>query len=111
MLESSKRINTPDFHEQHQTRKDSTPNTYRNKVSYFHPDIHSKIVERAKKENLIEEQLPSEYPSRKATVADSKVDHLGKAGKIMEDLIKKHGLAKEKISKLKEEARQSEKQT
>ena len=33
----------------------------------------------------------------------NRVDHLGKAGRIVEELIKKHGLAKEKISKLKEE--------
>jgi hypothetical protein len=28
--------------------------SFRSKVSYFHPDIHSKIVERARKENLIQ---------------------------------------------------------
>lgn len=40
-----------------------------------------------------------------------KVDHLGKASKIVEDLIKKHGMAKEKISKMREEAaKQTEKE-
>jgi hypothetical protein len=39
------------------------------------------------------------------------VDHLGKASKIVEDLIKKHGMAKEKISKMREEAaKQTEKE-
>jgi hypothetical protein len=30
------------------------------------------------------------------------VDHLGKASKIVEDLIKKHGMAREKISRMRE---------
>jgi hypothetical protein len=34
------------------------------KVSYFHPDIHSKIVERARKENLIQEEALSEVRGR-----------------------------------------------
>jgi hypothetical protein len=59
------------------------------KTPYFNVDIRSKILERAKKENLISEPQIQD-PSEKA----SKVDHLGKASKIVEDLIKKHGIAK-----------------
>ena len=75
------------------------------KVSYFHPDIHSRIVERAKKENLIQEKDGSDVGVNKSKVEQTnggKVDHLSKASKIVSDLKKKHNMAKEKISKLRE---------
>jgi hypothetical protein len=70
-------------------------------VSYFHPDIQSRIVERAKKENLIQEEELSDVGVKKVKESDrGKVDHLGKASKIVSDLKKKHDMAKEKISRL-----------
>lgn len=35
--------------------KEDSNECHKAKVSYFNPDIHSKIVERAKKENLLQE--------------------------------------------------------
>lgn len=37
--------------------KDQSNECHKIKVSYFNPDIHSKIIERAKKENLFQEAL------------------------------------------------------
>lgn len=74
-------------------------------MSYFHPDIQSRIVERAKKENLIHEEELSDVGVKKSKAEPmdrGKVDHLGKASKIVSDLKKKHDMAKEKISKLRE---------
>ncbi len=94
--------------------KDQANDCQKIKVSYFNPDIHSKIVERAKKENLLQETPITEAPTKRGKgepIDRSKVDHLGNASKIVEDLIKKHGMAKEKISKMREEAaKQAEKE-
>lgn len=101
MLSNSNRLNLAFPEESSFT--DRGGNDYENdsarfKAPYFNVDIRSKMVERAKKENLMYEQQVQETATK-----GSKVDHLGKAGRIVEELIKKHGLAKEKISKLKEE--------
>ena len=74
-------------------------------MSYFHPDIQSRIVERAKKENLIQEKDLSDVGVNRSKIEQTnsgKVDHLSKASKIVSDLKKKHDMAKEKISKLRD---------
>lgn len=109
MLSNSNRANYPFAEESSYTErggKDFEEDSTRFKAPYFNVDIRSKMLERAKKENLMYEQQVMEQASK-----GSKVDHLGKAGRIVEELIKKHGLAKEKISKLKEEvSRHNEKE-
>ena len=102
MLSNSSRANYPFADESSFTErggKDYENDCATFKAPYFNVDIRSKMLERAKKENLMYEQQVQEQVSK-----GNKVDHLGKAGRIVEELIKKHGMAKEKISKLKEEA-------